>query len=94
MAELHPVAAAYREVRRTGARDLAARLAAIAAYIRSHPHADASAADKETSWIIARAAREAPDLMWDGVGAPRPSSLAREAGSIPFTPEFQRRTRT
>ena len=88
---LHHVAEAYRAVRRTGALDAPAHRAAMAAYLALHPNADPVEASRRAIEIVARAAREMPRLMWDGVGSPRESDPAKEAGLIPYTPEFGRR---
>jgi len=70
MTGLHPVAAAYREVRRTGAPELPARRAAADLFRTIHPSWDYEAADRAAGTIVARAAQDTPALLWDGVRPP------------------------
>lgn len=67
--QLHPVAVAYREARRAGIRECEAVDAAAAAYLRQHPDADHKTAVQTAIHLVAEAARETPQLLWDGVGS-------------------------
>lgn len=75
MLELDPVAAAYRDGRRKGERDLQAWQRAVKVYGRLHPEIDLEIAKLETSRLIAEAGAKTPEALWDGVSDHSPRSF-------------------
>ena len=68
MDDLHAIAHAYNSIRRTGALDNPAWLAAVAKYRERHPEASTREVHVQTTRLISDAAIFLPEITWDGVG--------------------------
>jgi len=69
MDDMEAIARAYSAVRRTGALDYPAWLAAVAKYRERHPEASTREAHVQTARLISDAAIYLPEITWDGVGS-------------------------